>query len=65
MRASTVGKRKRNHFFMILFKENSAKPFGITEGHLECSLEECSSHELVPVICGYCYKNYCFRYFVT
>ena len=53
------------YFYIILFKENSSKPLGMTEGPLECSFEECGSRELVPVICEHCHKNYCLRYFAT
>lgn len=34
----------------------------MTEGPLECSFEECSGGELVPVICEHCHMNYCFRH---
>ncbi|XP_078365797.1 AN1-type zinc finger protein 1-like isoform X2 [Oculina patagonica] len=43
-------------------ERNSAKPLVATEKHLECSFEECSNRELVPVICEHCHNNYCLRH---
>ncbi|KAJ7383996.1 AN1-type zinc finger protein 1 [Desmophyllum pertusum] len=43
-------------------EENSAKPLITTENRLECAFEECTSHELVPVICEHCHNNYCLRH---
>ncbi|XP_058966436.1 AN1-type zinc finger protein 1 isoform X1 [Pocillopora verrucosa] len=43
------------------FKGDPSKT-SVSNGFLECSLNECNSRELVPVLCEHCHKNYCLRH---